>query len=276
VNRLDPTSASISSDSYVNRGWDNLVHYATNDFPQMFSPLVEPPALGRWRHPPLAVQVFSIILGGALLGFGIYLALRRRGLAVWDVHALLTTGILLVWAWTSDRFFLTLAPLLWLYIVVGLDAASRFVMGTARAGQIAVAAIVVVLTVGAMRDLPTQLRLTRAWLGGDDLAGYSEFWQDYFSAAKWVGENAPDAVIVARKPTFAWFWSGGRPSFVYPFHRDPDRTWDSFRSKGATHLILEENSRLFLATTLEPHVDELELVHSSPRRIAVVVRMQPD
>jgi hypothetical protein len=64
-------------------------------------------------------------------------------------------------------------------------------------------------------------------------------------------------------------------SAVYPFHGDPDATWASFRQGGATHLLLDYDSREFLATTLESHVDELALVHASPRRAVVVVRIRP-
>ena len=273
--RLDPTSGRLSLGGYAGRMADNLAHYGTLDFPQMFWPQVVPPAAGPWVPPPLAARVFALFLGGALLGFGVARSLRRRGLTVMDLYALLTLGILLAWAWTGDRFFMTLAPLLWLYVLVGLDGASRLVARSSLPARIVAGALALFLGLGALREIPPALERTRAWLDGDELAGYSDYWQDYFSAARWIGENAPDAVIVARKPTFAWYWSGGRPSFVYPFHGDPDATWASFRQRGATHLLLDYDSREFLATTLEPHVDELDVVHAAPRRAVVVVRIRP-
>jgi hypothetical protein len=274
-NRLDPTSEKLEPENYVERVKFNLDHYVQKDFPQMFWPLRRLPVEGRGLLPPPAVRVFSLLIGGILLAFGIVAALRSRGVTVWDVYGLATLGILAVWAWTGDRFFLTLAPVLYLYILIGADQVSRLLARSARPAQIAVALLAAVMTIGALREIPSQWRFTRAWLAGDWLAGYDPFWQDYFQVADWIGHEAPDAVIVGRKPTFAWYFSGGRPSFVYPFHGDPDATWRTIRAKGATHIIVEPMTRDFLARTLAPHIDELEVVYAGPHRIALAVRIAP-
>jgi hypothetical protein len=226
-------------------------------------------------RPPPAVRVFSLLIGGILLAFGVFVAVRKRGITVWDVYGLATLAILAVWAWTGDRFFLTIAPLLYLYVLVGAEAASKLATRSARLGQALVVLVVAVMAVGSLREIPSQWRFTRAWLDGDWLAGYQPFWQDYFEVADWIGHEAPDAVIVGRKPTFAWYFSGGRPSFVYPFHGDPEATWASIRAKGATHIIVEPMTRDFLAPALAPHIDELEVVHAGPNRIAIAVRIAP-
>jgi len=275
-NRLDPTSRRLGIVGYVDRTAFNLKHYARSDFPQLFWPMRQLPAEGPGLRPPPAVRVFSLLIGGILLAFGVVGAVRKRGLTVWDAYGLATLTILAVWAWTGDRFFLTLAPLLYLYVLIGADAASRLLTRGPRAGQVLVTLVVAVMAIGALREIPSQWRYTRAWLGGDWLAGYQPFWQDYFEVADWIGHEAPDAVIVARKPTFAWYFSGGRPSFVYPFHGDPERTWRTIRAKGATHILVEPLTRDFLARALAPHIDELEVVHAGPHRIALAVRIVPE
>jgi hypothetical protein len=274
-NRLDPTSERLEPGSYVERAVFNLDHYARTDFPQLFWPLRQLPAEGPGMRPPPAVRVFSLLIGGILLAFGIVAALRTRRVTVWDLYGLATLGILAVWAWTGDRFFLTLAPMLYLYVLLGADRVSHLLARSERPAQVLVALLATVMTIGAVREIPSQWRFTRAWLDGDRLAGYQPFWQDYFEVADWIGHEAPDAVIVARKPTFAWYFSGGRPSFVYPFHGDPDGTWRTIRAKGATHIIVEPMTRDFLARTLAPHIDELEVVHAGPHRIALAVRIAP-
>lgn len=274
-NRLDPTSTRLDPQGYVQRTSWNLVHYGTRDFPQMFWPYVRPPAEGRVLRPPPAVRVFALLVGGILMAIGIVAALRSRGVAVWDLYGLATLGILALWAWTGDRFFLTLAPLLYLYVLIGADRASTLITRSPRPAQALVGALALVLAIGAAREIPSQWRLTRAWLGGDRFGGYEPFWQDYFESAEWIGVQAPDAVIVARKPTFAWYFSGGRPSFVYPFHGDPDATWRTIRSKGATHILAEPMTRDFLGPTLAPRIDELDVVHAGPHRIAFVLRIAP-
>ena len=274
-NRLDPTSDPLAPGSYVERVVFNIEHYATTDFPQMFWPLRRLPAEGPPMRPPPAVRVFSLLIGGILLAVGVVAALRTRKVTVWDLYGFATLGILALWAWTGDRFFLTLAPFLYLYILIGADQVSRWLFRSPRPAHAAIAVLAAVMAIGALREIPSQWRFTRAWLSGDRWAGYQPFWQDYFEVAEWIGIDAPDAVIVARKPTFAWYFSGGRPSFVYPFHGDPDATWRTIRSKGATHILVEPLTRDFLARALAPHIDELEVVHAGQNRIAIAVRIAP-
>jgi 4-amino-4-deoxy-L-arabinose transferase-like glycosyltransferase len=274
-NRLDPTSERIEPQGYVERARLNLDTYARTDFPQLFWPLRRLPAEGPPMRPPPIVRVFSLLIGGILLAFGIVDAVRKRGPTVWDVYGLATLAILAVWAWTGDRFFLTIAPLLYLYILIGADRVSSLLTRSTRLAKGAFVLIVAVMAIGSLREIPSQWRFTRAWLDGDWLAGYQPFWQDYFEVADWIGRDAPDAIILARKPTFAWYFSGARPSFVYPFHGDPDATWRTIRAKGATHIIIEPMTRDFLARALAPHIDELEVVHAGPNRIALAVRIAP-
>lgn len=264
-NRLDPGSAPLQLADLVERGWDNLVHYATLDFPQLFWPSAP---------VPVAVRAFGLAIGGALLAYGAWRLVRSRGLTVWGLYALATAAILLAWPWTGDRFFLTLAPLVWIVLLTGLDGAARLVAGGPRPAAALSAVLAAVLLLGALRTIPAQWRLTRAWLDGREFAGYDPFWQDYFQASRWIGDTAPDAVIAARKPTFAWYFSG-RPTVVYPFHRDPERTWRFLRETGVTHIVLDPLTRDFLAPALAPHIDRLEIVHAAPHRIVLVLRLAP-
>ncbi len=265
ANRLNPESPPVSSASFIGRVIDNVVHYATRDFPRLFWPAHDP--------PPAAVA-FGLLLGGTLLVLGAWTLVRRRGLVTWDVYVILSLALFAVWPWTGDRFFLSVVPLLWLYVLTGLDRAARLVAGDHRPAAAVAGVVAAILLIGAATQAPTQWRATRAWMAGDEMAGYAPFWQDYFRAARWIGENDPQAVITARKPTFAWYWSG-RPSFVYPFHGDPERTWDTIRDRGATHILLDPYTRAFLGPTLEPHVDELEVEYAGPQRIVFVLRIKP-
>jgi 4-amino-4-deoxy-L-arabinose transferase-like glycosyltransferase len=183
--------------------------------------------------------------------------------------------VLLLWPWRGDRFFLTLVPFVWLYVLTGLDRVSSIVTGRRWIGPLAAAALALVLLVGVLRTMPAQWVYTRAYLDGDDMAGYPTFWQDYFEAAKWIGEENPQAVIAARKPTFAWYWSE-QPSLVYPFHGDPDRTWAFLRRRGVTHIIVDPLTQSFLAPMFERHVDDLALAFAGPSRDVFVLRLMPE
>lgn len=264
--RLDPESAPMRLSEYPARAAVNLAIYAIRDLSQLFWPVT--PA-------PLAVRVFGLIVGTALTVMGGFHLVRRRGVTVWDLFGLLSLGLILVWPWTGDRFFLTLVPILWLVMLTGFDAASRFFTERGTLARWGAIALIAVLASGALLGVPRAWANTRAWLDGDELAGYDPFWQDYFEAARWIGDHAPDAVITARKPTFAWYWSGGRPSLVYPFHGDPERTWAFLRERGITHILMDPATRDYLGPTLAPHADLLEVVHAAPRRAVLVLRLAP-
>jgi hypothetical protein len=237
------------------------------DLPQLFWPVT--PA-------PLVVRVFGLIVGAALTVMGALHLVRRRGITVWDLFALLSLGLILLWPWTGDRFFLTLVPILWLVMLVGLDAASRFLSGRSAPARWTAIGLIAVLAVGAAQQVPRAWENTRAWLDGDELRGYDPFWHDYFEAARWIGDHAPDAVITGRKPTFAWYWSGGRPSLVYPFHGDPERTWAFLREKGITHILMDPATRAYLGPSLASHAELLEVVHAAPHRAVLVLQLAPD
>lgn len=256
----------MSLGAYPGRALGNLGVYALRDLPGLFWP----------NTPrPLAVTVFGAIVGLALLAMGAVVLARRRGLAVYDLFALLTLAIMLVWPWTGDRFLLPLVPILWIAMLTGLDAASRFLTGHSSAARWTTTGLIAVLVAGTAVQVPGQWRETRAYLDGEELAGYEPFYQDYFEAARWIGDNAPDAVILARKPTLAWYWSGGRPSVVYPFHGDPQRTWTFLREKGVTHIVMDPVTRELLTPALAPHLELVEIAHASPRRAVFVVRIGP-
>lgn len=264
--RLNPESGPVSVGRVLERTATNLERYAGGDFPRLFWP---------GDQVPLGLIALAMVLGVALIGYGAWRAVQSRGLQVWDVHLGLTVGILLAWPWWGDRFFLTVAPLLWLTMLVALDGVSTFMTKSARAAQIVAAVVVAVLLVGTLARVPAQWKLTRAWLDGDEMAGYAGFWQDYFEASGWIGRTDPEAVIAARKPTFAWYWSGGRPSMVYPFHRDVDRTWRFFHEQRITHLLVDPMTAKFLAPVLEAHTERVAVVHAGPERLVFVLRIEP-
>jgi 4-amino-4-deoxy-L-arabinose transferase-like glycosyltransferase len=266
ADRLDPESVAIPVMEFIERAWYNLSYYVQIDLPQLFWPVFP---------IPTSVRLVGAVLGVALVIIGAWSLFRRRGPAVWDLYLLATLAMLLLWPWTGDRFFLTLVPFVWLYVLTGLDRVSSIVTGRRWVGPLVAAALALVLLVGVLRTVPAQWVYTRAYLDGDEMAGYSTFWQDYFEAAKWIGEENPQAVIAARKPTFAWYWSQ-QPSLVYPFHGDSDRTWRFLRRRGVTHIIVDPLTQSFLAPMFERHVDDLALAFAGPSRDVFVLRLMPE
>lgn len=265
TNPLDPGgeargwTATVSG--LAERFGETAVEYATYQFPQLFWPIDPPP-------PP--ARAFALVVGGALLAWGAWTALRRRGASPWDGYVLATLALLPFWPWLGDRYVLTLVPFLWIWILLGLDdLAGRLFDRTAVA--IGAAGVVVAILLGhALAAVPDQWPRTRAWLRGDELAGYDPFWSDYFESARWIGRSTPpDAIVLARKPRLAWFWSR-RPAVTYPEHARPEVQWRFIRDAGVTHILFEPYTKEALGEALLPHQDLLAQVHEAPMGRALV------
>ncbi len=241
-----------------------VVEYGTYQLPGLFWPVTPPPPLAR---------ALGATLGGALLLYGAWRVIRQRGLRPWDLYVATTLGLIYVWPWLGERIFLTLAPLLWLYLLAGADDLSRR-LGRGRAPAIVAATVVAMaLLAGGVAAAARQIPRTRTYLAGDRLGGYPSFWQDYFDASQWIGAHAPGAIVLARKPTLVWYWSG-RPTVVYPRRADPEETWRFIRETGVTHFLFEGSSEEALAPTLAHRQDRLELLYRAPGGQAAVVRLR--
>ena len=210
----------------------------------------------------------------ALIALGLWTLWRKRGPQVWDLYLGATTALIVVWPWIGNRFFLTIVPAVWLVALTGLD---RITGGTRRpwAGPAIAGVVAAILLVGALRTVPIQWRYTRAYMDGDVWVGYDGFWQDYFQAARWIAEDDPRAVILARKPTLAWYWSR-RASVVYPFHGDPEATWRFVRESGVTHILAEPLTQAFLGPMIADRSGALDLVYAGPYRDVFVLRVAPE
>lgn len=241
-----------------------VIEYGSYQLPGLFWPV---------SPPPPAARALGATMGTALLVYGAWRVIRRRGLRPWDLYVASTLGLIYLWPWLGERIFLTLAPFLWLYLLAGADSVSQRIAG-GRAPAVAIALLVaLILLAGGASSAARQIPRTRAYLAGDRLDGYSSFWRDYFDAARWIGIHAPDAVVLARKPTLVWYWSG-RPAVVYPRRAAPEETLRFIRQTGVTHVLFERSTEEALAPALLPRQDRLELLYRAPQGQAAVVRLR--
>lgn len=251
----------------VERIREVAVEYGTYQFPGLFWP---------GDPPPDVVRVAGPLLGGTFLLLGVVHLLRSRRPAPYDLYVMATLALLPLWPWLGDRYMLTLAPFLWLYLLGGLDAASRFFTRRSRAGMVAASLIAGILLASQTTLLPGRWKDTRAWLEGERFDGYPAMWAEYFEAADWIGEHTPeDAVVLARKPTLVWYFSR-RSSVVWPFGTDPEQRWRFILEQGVDYVLLEPSTEASLAPTLGPRQHLLTLVHRSPRGGAAVLDLDPE
>lgn len=249
--------------------WDNLknagVEYGSYQLPHLFWP---------FDPAPDPVRAAGLVLGLAAILWGAWRAVRARGRpAPWEVYVPATLAILPLWPWLGDRFVLTVAPLVWLWILVGLDDAARRV---ARSPIPAIAAVGVLsagLLLAQAKDVPERLGRLDAWRRGDLLAGYDVFWRDYFEGADWIRSHVPDdAVVLARKPGLVWYWSR-RPVVADPFYGRGQ--WNAIRSRGVTHVLLEPWGESHLETALAEHRDSISVLFRTDSGQVVVLAVAP-
>lgn len=201
-------------------------------------------------HIPAGLSPWS---GGALTALGlVVMAAALAGWVArirvrWTVVELFTPlyfGLILLWpaVWSGDRFALPLYPLMLFY------AGEALVRGAKRidarlpvaAGVIAVAALLVPSMQSwgqAVSGANTCRSVVRQ---GGPFACYSQGFQQFVSAARWVGENVPDgSAVFSRKPRIFYTLSGVR-SRTYPLSADPERFFREAREIGVSYVVLDQ------------------------------------
>jgi hypothetical protein len=75
-------------------------------------------------------------------------------------------------------------------------------------------------------------------------ACYGEGFQQFVSAARWIGENVPDgSAVFSRKPRIFYTLSGVQ-SRTYPLSPDPERFVREARELGISYVVLDRVDRL--------------------------------
>lgn len=205
-------------------------------------------------HIPAGLSPWS---GGALTGLGLVLmALALAGWVDrirvrWTVVELFTPlyfGLILLWpaVWSGDRFALPFYPLMLFY------GGEALVHGTRRidrrlplaVGVIAVAALLVPSVQGWGQSVSRATACREGVRVAGPFACYGEGFQQFVSAARWIGENVPDeSAVFSRKPRIFYTLSGVR-SRTYPLSADPDRFFREARDVGVSYVVLDRVDRL--------------------------------
>lgn len=201
------------------------------------------------EHVPAGLAPYQ---GGALVALGVVLTLAalagwalriRRERTVAELFMPLYFGLILLWpaVWSGDRFALPLYPLVLFY------AGEALVDGAKRVHRLApwgVAVVVVIALAGPqLRSWSALVReastCTRAVRASGPFACYSDGFQAFTLAARWLGENAPDgAAVFSRKPRIFYTLSGV-PSRTYPLTPDPERFLDEAERGGIRYVVLD-------------------------------------
>lgn len=260
---LDPYQPELgraSAAELASRFSRNLWLYLSSVWPRLLFPGIEPLGLGR-----AGILLLLLLSLPALLGA--FLGSRQGGAGGWLVLAYL--GLSAMWpvVWTDLRFALPLLPLLLFYLIGGW----RWLLGSSLrraavpASWILLAILFAANLLPALEQVGPSLRMLSDYRRGDHLAGYPPQWSSFFGAARWVGENTPEAsIVVSRKPQL-FHLASGRRSFCYPFTANAD----SVRSQlaKADYVMVEPVSgtaQKYLIPAVQPHIDRrYRVVHAA-------------
>jgi hypothetical protein len=205
-------------------------------------------------HIPAGLSPWS---GGALTALG--LVLMATAVAGWvarirvrrtvaELFTPLYFGLILLWpaVWSGDRFALPLYPLVLFYAGEALVRGARWVNPRLplAAGVVAVAVLLVPSMQGWRQSVSRATACREVVRVAGPFACYGEGFQQFVSAARWVGENVPDgSAVFSRKPRIFYTLSGVR-SRTYPLSADPERFFREAREVGASYVVLDRVDRL--------------------------------
>ncbi len=227
-NPYNPEEGKIGLSEYLVRFGKNCYLYNFSVLPQMLFPYNLSSLLS------FLLGLFSLFL----IIIAIYQKLKMREF-LYPLYLIFSFFILFSWpeVWTGDRFLLPLFPFLIYYLFYGIKAIFH---KTSSLIYIFFGIVLIGYLIKDGTKAQENLSFTIAHLRGDKYAGYSLDWVRYFQACEWIRDNTQkDAVIVARKPEFVYFFTK-RKSFLYKFSNDPKKILADIEEQSATHLLFDQ------------------------------------
>ena len=179
-----------------------------------------------------AVSVLSGIALLLLAGYGFYTLKTSRLLMA--VYVVAFGGILLIWpeAWTGTRFLQPLIPLLLLGVFNGLWSLVRFSLRRSAAVRFVHPLLLAPLLLIYYEDVDYLHKLAK-------IGVYPQSWLNYFAAARWMEENAPeDAIVACRKPNM-FYLHANRRTVSYAFTPDVDELIADLEHKQVDYVVAE-------------------------------------
>jgi 4-amino-4-deoxy-L-arabinose transferase-like glycosyltransferase len=230
VNPYDPSAGTAGMGDLFARMWENLLGYSLTHIPAGLT------TYGDGLLKALGVTLLVL----AIAGWAVRVR-DRIGFA--ELFTPLYFGLILLWpaVWSGDRFALPLFPVLLFYAWGGLDLAVARLRS--RGTGVLAGAFAVILLVPSLQGWSEANQRAAACRVLVEQAGpfacYGEGFQEFVSAARWMGENAPDgAVVLTRKPRIFYTLSG-LSSDTYPFTTEPDEFFEAAQRAGASYVILD-------------------------------------
>lgn len=202
-----------------NRFIANLTRYIHAEIPSGMLPFFDVSYKGEFSEWMIGLLLIALVL------WGLWKLPRGRSLVGGVLSG--SFGILLLWpeVWNGVRFLLGVLPLLVMLAIWGLFDLIRRISPHA----VAIPMVMALLLLFTLKPLHAMAQ-----------KDYPPVWKNYIRIAEWVKENVPSSVVViARKPTLFWYWSG-HASTNYRMTLDAEALVAHIDSVGAELVVYEQ------------------------------------
>ncbi len=217
------------------RVFDNLQGYVLEYIPAGLSP---------WSGGSL-VPLGLVLMAAAVAGWIVRIR-EERTVVEWFTP--LYFGPILLWpaVWSGDRFALPLYPLMLFYSGEALLRWARWIDERLplAAGVVAAGVLLIPSLQSWSRSVDGAGACREVVRVAGPFACYGAEFQQFVSAARWIGENVPDgSVVFSRKPRIFYTLSGVR-SRTYPLSTDSERFIREAREAGISYVVLDRMDAL--------------------------------
>ncbi|HUQ48861.1 MAG TPA: phospholipid carrier-dependent glycosyltransferase [Gemmatimonadaceae bacterium] len=172
--------------------------------------------------------------------FGWVMRLRRPSVVeIWTVFYL---GLVLLWppAWAAPRFLLAIIPVLALYAAESVAFLASFTPWPGFAGAAGIAVLVGVTAPGIRHHLSDGETCRGQFAEGVEFPCTEPIFRDFFlTAASVKGKLPPGSVVLSRKPTLFYLYSGYQ-SRLYPLTPVPDSLFAEAARIHARFVVIDQ------------------------------------
>ena len=265
ANPYDPDMGTLNFSGFLHRIGVNAGGYLSGLLPVTILPtLIRRASSGG----PSALGVLVSVLAIAVAAVGGY-SLRKRALLV-NIYLLAYFAIYLAWpeVWKSERFMVPIAPLLAIYLIVGL----RTILVYFDVPGAATLAVCAALVATNLISLPRYIGRER---------GYPEGWVRYLETAQWADANTdPASVVMCRKP-FLYYLFSERRTIGYPFTRDKEAMRTYLLEARPDYIVLDDfggggsSTDVYVVPVLQEMTEYLSLAYETPEPVNKLLRFRP-
>jgi len=260
-----PARGNVKPHDLLERLQQNLFQYRLNHLPRI-----------------LTGTPYRKILPGTLLAvfaaFGWIRRMRKPGVAeLWTFFYL---GLVLFWplAWAAPRFLLAIIPVLALYVAETVGFFSEISTSPRIVGTIAIGLLIGVMAPGVIHHLSDGSICRERYAEGEEFPCTVPLFHDFFLTAAGVrGKLPPGSVVLSRKPTLFYLYSGYQ-SRLYPLSQKPDTLFAEAAKIGAKFVVidqLQDLAPLYLHPVLLAHRDDFCVIPELSHPNAVLARIEP-